>query len=286
MMIYELLAKFNPVIMMFVVLPALIVASVLIIKALMDANSKRLMTGGGHESSKMVLKKYSAVDIYKNTPIAAGVGLALTFMTVIAIFEYPIFDEIELVDLGPMELNIEEQIELPPPTEHKPPPPPKIKQPEIVEVPDEKEIEQEIEVELDTEVDEQQVVEAPIEFDINSDAIETAPAPEEKVEQVFEFLQDPAAFPGGQTAMMKFIQKNFDFPRQARRLGIEGKVYVRFVVDTDGSITNVEVARGVHELLDEEAIRVVKAMPKWKPGKQRGRAVKQRMTIPIDCRLR
>lgn len=82
--------------------------------------------------------------------------------------------------------------------------------------------------------------------------------------------------------MYSYLGEEVDYPDMAFDNNIQGKVYVQFVVEKDGSITDVNVIKGVHKTLDNEAIRVVSGMPKWKPGKQRGKAVRVRYTIPIN----
>ena len=114
-----------------------------------------------------------------------------------------------------------------PPTEQPPPPPPKVQLPEIIEVPDEEEIEEEIEVELDVEVTEETVIE-----DI---VFQDAPE-EESVDEVFTIVEDQPEFPGGMSAFFKYVSDNMVYPSQARRMGIEGRVYVQFVVDKDGKV--------------------------------------------------
>ena len=93
-------------------------------------------------------------------------------------------------------------------------------------------------------------------------------------------------FPGGERAMMNFIIKNIQYPSTAIEEGISGKVYIRFVVDKDGSITDVKVVRGVSTALDKEAIRVIKMMPKWIPGTQLGKPVRVMFTLPINFSLK
>lgn len=104
---------------------------------------------------------------------------------------------------------------------------------------------------------------------------------EEKLIQV----ETMPEFPGGETAMNKYIVKNIEYPELAIEKGLSGRVYIRFTVTKDGSIENVTVVRGVHELLDKEAIRVIKSMPKWKPGTQAGKPVSVLFTLPISFRL-
>ncbi|MFN5463094.1 MAG: energy transducer TonB, partial [Bacteroidota bacterium] len=91
--------------------------------------------------------------------------------------------------------------------------------------------------------------------------------------------------PGGMSAWNKYLSDNLKYPTQARRMGVEGTVIVVFVVNTDGSIQDVEVLRGIGGGCDEEAVKVVKNAPKWDPGKQRGRAVRTRMRLPIRFKL-
>jgi protein TonB len=92
-------------------------------------------------------------------------------------------------------------------------------------------------------------------------------------------------FPGGQSALMKYLSENIRYPVIAQENGIEGRVICSFVVERDGSITDVQVVRGVDPSLDREAVRVIQSMPKWKPGKQRGKPVRVRFTLPIVFRL-
>ena len=92
-------------------------------------------------------------------------------------------------------------------------------------------------------------------------------------------------FPGGSAKLMEYIQKNIKYPMMARESDIQGRVFVNFVVEPDGSISNVAVLRGIGGGCDEEAVRVVNSMPKWKPGKQRGSAVRCAYTVPIIFKL-
>ena len=110
--------------------------------------------------------------------------------------------------------------------------------------------------------------------------------PQEQVEpEIFIVVDEEPQFPGGQTAMLRYLGKQTNYPDSCKNAGIDGKVYVQFVVETDGSISNVEVVRGRHPLLDAEAVRVVKSMPKWTPGKQSGKAVRVRVTVPFVFKL-
>ena len=112
------------------------------------------------------------------------------------------------------------------------------------------------------------------------------PAPKPEVAtKVFDVVEEMPSFPGGQGALMAFLSSNIKYPVVAQENGVQGRVIVSFVVERDGSISDVKVARSVDPSLDREAQRVVKAMPKWKPGKQNGSAVRVKYTVPVVFRL-
>ena len=223
----------------------------------------------------MELKKTPEADLNKKSSFFMSIGLMLSLLMVVTAFEWRSYDEGDLVDLGTLDSDFEELQEIPL-TEQPPPPPPTITPPEIIEVPDEEEIEEEIEVDLDVEVTEETVIEDVV--------FEEAPE-EEEADEIFQFVEDQPAPQGGMAAFYKYVNKNIKYPSQARRMGIEGKVYVTFVVDKDGTITDVKVLKGIGAGCDEEAVRVLRGAPKWKPGKQRGRPVKVRMQLPITFKL-
>ncbi|MEP5613794.1 MAG: energy transducer TonB [Cyclobacteriaceae bacterium] len=223
----------------------------------------------------MELKKNPKADLAKKTGMFLNLGLCASLLFTIVAFEWRSYDDSGLLDLGSVDDDFEDILEIPP-TEQPPPPPPKIKLPEIIEVPDEEEIEEEIEVELDVEVTEETVVEEII--------FEEAPE-EENVDEIFTIVEEPAGFPGGLAAFYGYLKKEMKFPRQAQRMGIEGRVFVQFVVERDGTLTDIHVVKGIGAGCDEEAVRVLKNSPKWKPGKQRGRAVRQKMIQNILFKL-
>lgn len=112
------------------------------------------------------------------------------------------------------------------------------------------------------------------------------PAPKPEVSnKVFDVVEEMPSFPGGQGALMAFLNSNIKYPVVAQENGVQGRVIVGFVVERDGSITDVKVMRSVDPSLDREAQRVIKAMPKWKPGKQNGSAVRVKYTVPVVFRL-
>ena len=111
------------------------------------------------------------------------------------------------------------------------------------------------------------------------------PPKHEEESKVFDIVEQMPSFPGGPAALMKFLSENIKYPVVAQENGIQGRVVVAFVVERDGSITDVHIARGVDPSLDKEAVRVVKSMPKWTPGKQNGSAVRVKFNVPVAFRL-
>jgi protein TonB len=116
-------------------------------------------------------------------------------------------------------------------------------------------------------------------------SIEEPETPPTDESDVSDFAEVDPEFPGGESAMIKFIQENVTYPEMSREMGEQGTVYVQFVVNTDGSIQNVKVLKGVSELLDKEAVRVIKKMPNWSPGKQNGEPIRVRYQIPINFKI-
>ena len=213
-------------------------------------------------------KKNPEISLEKKKGLFFQIGLILALVIVLVAFEWKSYEKVDY-NLGQLNLDdLEEEIipitkqEIKPPP--PPPPPPEVS--EIVE--DEVEIEDELEIE-DTESDEDEEIE-----------IE-----EEDDDEFFMVVENMPEFPGGDLGLMKYIQKNVKYPAIAKEYNITGKVYVSFIVDKSGSVTNVKIVRGVDKNLDAEAMRVVKSLPKYKPGKQRGKAVRVMFTIPINFTL-
>jgi periplasmic protein TonB len=108
---------------------------------------------------------------------------------------------------------------------------------------------------------------------------------QEAPKEIFTVVEEQPGYPGGDEARIKYLQDNIKYPDEAKELGVQGKVFVTFVVEVDGSITDVRVLRGIGAGCDEEAIRVVRNMPKWVPGKQRGVPVRVQFNLPIKFTL-
>ena len=113
----------------------------------------------------------------------------------------------------------------------------------------------------------------------------TSTAQTKKNNMVYDVVEVMPQYPGGQIAMLKYIMENIKYPKQIMEEGIQGRVTVSFIVEKDGRVSNVRLLRSVQPLLDKEAVRVVKSMPKWSPGKQKGKPVRVRFNLPVMFKL-
>jgi periplasmic protein TonB len=123
-------------------------------------------------------------------------------------------------------------------------------------------------------------------FDLNAFVFTPTKNKNEEEEVILTFADDMPEFPGGESSLLKFLGSNVRYPVIAQENGIQGRVYVSFVVNETGNINDVCIVRGVDNSLDNEALRVVRSMPKWKPGKQDGKTVKVRYNVPIFFELK
>jgi len=218
-------------------------------------------------------KKNPQADLEKLRGTFTLAGLIISLFIVYSLVNLKFFD-VQASTLGEMVAEEEEE-DIIPITEQNtppPPPPPPPAPPEIIEiVDDEEEVE---DIEIDTEIDADEVVEV---FEEEEEVVE---------DEVFTVVESMPEFPGGTKKMMQYLSKNVKFPPAAKANGISGKVYVNFTVGKNGKIRDIKILRGVHDLLDKEAIRVIKAMPPWKAGKQRGKPVSVSFNLPINFILK
>lgn len=220
----------------------------------------------------MDAKKSPKADLESKKIVFIQIGLIISLSIVLFAFEWKSYDkrerefEQEIVDDTPEEIvPITEQKVKPPP----PPPPKQVTVINIVE--DDVEIEDDIEIDADVDMDTE--IEEFVPMDLDEEEIVE--------EEIFQVVESMPGFPGGDVELQRFLNKNISYPIMARESGIQGRVYVTFVVETDGSITDVRVLRGIGGGCDEEAVRVVKMMPKWNPGKQRGKPVRVQFNLPV-----
>jgi protein TonB len=225
----------------------------------------------------MEVKKSPKADLENKRNLFLMVGLVIALGLVLAAFEYKTAPQ-KTGSLGQVQMQeVEEEI-IPITREQEVQPPPPPPPPQVVEVlnivDDDVEIEDELMIE-ETDVTEDMVIDvAPV--------ISTQEEEEEEDTQVFFIVEDMPEFPGGELALRQYIANAIKYPVIAQENGIQGRVYVTFVVNTDGSVSDARIARGVDPSLDKEALRVINSLPKWKPGKQRGKPVRVSYTVPIN----
>ncbi|MFA5327684.1 MAG: energy transducer TonB [Prolixibacteraceae bacterium] len=228
----------------------------------------------------MELKKSPKADLENKRNVFVQLGLVVSLA--ICLYGFEASTKVAQVDsLGSMQNQaVEEEIipitrqdEVKPPP---PPPPPKVVD-MLVIVDDNTDIKDELQIE-DSEATDKTAITA---------VMQAPAAKEEEAEDapVFFIVEEMPEFPGGQLALRKFIAQAVKYPVIAQENGIQGKVFVNFVVGKDGSITGAKIARGVDPSLDKEALRVVNSLPKWKPGKQGGKPVRVSYTVPINFQL-
>ncbi|MCK5857405.1 MAG: energy transducer TonB [Bacteroidales bacterium] len=219
----------------------------------------------------MEIKKTDRASLEKNRNTYILIGLVITLSLVWYAFDHKTYDKEEIVIVQNAMLEDEEDLILQTQRNEPPPPPPPPQQTTVIEI-----VEDDVEVddiEIDAETDDDEEIEEQV--------LEEEEAEDDKEDEIFVFVEDQPGYPGGDKARIKYLQENIKFPVMAIESGIQGTVYVTFVVEKDGRITSVKVLRGIGGGCDEEAVRVIKRMPKWKPGKQRGRSVRVQFNMPV-----
>lgn len=230
----------------------------------------------------MEVKKSPKADLEgkKSTWLLIGYVIVLAFMFVA--FEWSERDKKVNMEQQVVEVTFEEEImpitETPPDPTTPPQPVEAPKVAELLEIVDDAQ-----EVEESTDIlTEDNIPTAPV----NMNVVPVQVVEEEPVEQeIFEVVENMPEFPGGNAALMQYLAKNINYPTIAQENGTQGRVIIQFVVNQDGSIVDAKVARSVDPYLDKEALRVINAMPKWKPGMQRGKPVRVKFTVPVMFRL-
>lgn len=228
----------------------------------------------------METKKSLTADLEKKKMVFTQFGIVFALLVTLAAFEYKSYDR-RIINL---DQRIEEvvQEEIIPITEQKLKPiePPEVpKQTTVLMIVENDEIVEDV-LEIDADIKQNTEIEAyivpPTQREQEEEVVEA---------EIFTVVESMPEFPGGEAAMMSFIAKNIKYPSFARESGIQGRVFVNFVVEPTGLVSNVKILRGIGGGCDEEAIRVVQSMPKWTPGKQRGKAVRVSFNLPVRFTL-
>ena len=222
-------------------------------------------------------KKSPKANLENKKLMFTQIGLIIALLIAWLAFEHKSYDKRELDEslLNREVVLDEEMVEITKQEEQKPQPVEMPKQTTQLEI-----VQDDVETEdlnINAEVEQNEVIEEYVAPEV---------VEEEVVEQeIFQIVEEMPAFPGGEAKLMEYVGKNIKYPQIARETGIQGRVFIGFVVEPDGSVSNVKLLRGIGGGCDEEAMRVVKSMPKWKPGKQRGKAVRVSYQIPVFFKL-
>ncbi|MCR5424388.1 MAG: energy transducer TonB [Bacteroidales bacterium] len=230
----------------------------------------------------MEAKKSPQADLEKKKGLYLEIGLVAILAIALLAFNIKSYDQEEIVVQTRTALDEVDETLIQTAEEEQPPEPPEPEAPEVVTevnvIENDAESEHELGI-LDMGDDANKAAEAftPVEIEEEQEVVE---------EEIFVFVEEQPGFPGGDAELYKYLGENIKYPDLARNGNIEGQVFVRFVVEKDGSISNVRVMRDIGGGCGNEAVRVVKAMPKWKPGKQRGKAVRTEFNLPVRFTLK
>ena len=226
----------------------------------------------------MEIKKSKHADIGKEKGTSLMIGLVISLSIMFVALEWTQKDEVDdEVAYTTVSFVPDEMIPITLPEKKTvPPPPAAVTKAEIIEIVDD---DADVDDDIMASIEDNQEWFDPQEYDYV--VVEPEPEPDE----VFMVVEDQPEFPGGTAALLEYLRKNIKYPAICRENNIQGRVIVTFVVNKDGSIVDIEVAKSVNPSLDKEAIRVISQMPKWKPGSQRGKPVRVKYSVPVNFRL-
>ena len=222
----------------------------------------------------MQLKKNPQASLEDKKLTYVLIGLVFVLSICYVAFEWT-EKEVTKYEVVDTEFLFEDEIDIQQTTQETPPPP-AVQEVEVLNVVEDDVEVEEIQIQTEDDKDVEVVIAPPVE----------APVEEEEEEVIFVVVESMPEFPGGQQAMMRYIAENIKYPVIAQENGIQGRVICQFVVEKDGKVSDIQVVRSSGEAsLDKEAQRVIGSMPKWKPGKQRGKPVRVKYTLPVNFRL-
>ncbi len=278
-----------------------VIGLILVMRYVFKKRSEELLQGKRrHKTSGHPLEehaKYSEVDTFSLSGTFFNFGMLAALGLTILAFSWTTYEK--QVDISQYLDTLEEDIEVEPPRTAEPPPPPPPPPPPVIEEVPEELIEEEDDVEfVDQSVEDETVIERPEPVVDAPPPPPPPPPPKKEPEEIFKVVEEMPTFPGCESIsdkaerkkcvdkkLLEFIYGNIKYPAIARENGVEGMVVITFVVEKDGSITDARIARDIGAGCGQEALRVVNMMPKWNPGKQRGRPVRVQFNLPIRFKL-
>ncbi len=225
----------------------------------------------------MQIKKSEKASLEKDKLIYVLMGLVFVLSLCYVALEWT-EKEVTKYEVTDTEFLFEEEVEIQQTSQETPPPPPPpaVQEVEVLNVVEDDKETESIEVNTEDDKEVEVIIAAPVEL----------PVEEEEEEVVFKVVEQQAEFPGGPQAMFKYLSDHIKYPVICQENGIQGKVICQFTVNRDGSIVDIQILRSAgHDALDNEAKRVIQSMPKWTPGKQRGKPVRSRFTLPVSFKL-
>lgn len=222
------------------------------------------------------IKRTRRTNAISHKKLFFSIGLFLSMLFITTMFEWRSYDNTSIVNLEGNIQAMEDIMDVPLTNQPPPPPPEKvIKQANIVEVQDAEEIKEEIKIDFDMDISEDDAFAA-------LDIVDIEKPEEEIADEIFTIVEDKPTPKGGMSAFLKGLHEKITYPQAALRARVQGKVFIQFVINADGQLTDLEVIKGIGMGCDEEALRVLKQSPAWNPGKQRGVPVRVRMVLPIQ----
>ena len=225
----------------------------------------------------MQIKKSEKASLEKDKLVYVLMGLVFVLSLCYVALEWT-EKEVTKYEVTDTEFLFEEEVEIQQTSQETPPPPPPpaVQEVEVLNVVEDNVETESIEVNTEDDKEVEVIIAAPVEL----------PVEEEEEEVVFKVVEQQAEFPGGPQAMFKYLSEHIKYPVICQENGIQGKVICQFTVNKDGSIVDIQILRSSgHDALDKEAKRVIESMPKWAPGKQRGKPVRSRFTLPVTFKL-
>lgn len=229
----------------------------------------------------MEAKKTPKADLESKKTLFLEIGLTFALAVALVAFNWKSYEKKEstFTQTAVMEIPEEQIIQTQENTPPPPPPEPEVKLSEDINiVDDDVEIEHKLEIKDINDISQPDVPVVKVEMVEEEEE-------EEVEEEIFTVVEKQPSFPGGDDEMFKYLYSNIKYPQAAKESGITGRVFLTFVVEKDGSIANARILRDIGGGCGQEALRVVKSMPKWTPGEQRGRPVRVQFNLPVSFEL-